>query len=199
MCDWLSWGVLSPKQQKELGLKSRIVALDDEMALALINDDGTLYSRSFTWYDVGGHGAIATYYRLDISDFKHCESDSTIPRSLVAQVNAGKMDQIQRSTFGHRKPYRYTTKGKLKEPKFNLGRAIEAVKAAFEEPLRDYCAARGTPGLFDGALARLLGAVHRTRCASITSLLYWQGTPQGQVFWSNFYDAYPMILNLVDL
>lgn len=24
MCDWLSWGVLSPKQQKELGLKSRI-------------------------------------------------------------------------------------------------------------------------------------------------------------------------------
>lgn len=120
MCDLFSWGVPRPDNKDILDKFGTavpdILFLTDEEARFMHDNPGEYPGFSTDWSSLSGHGAIAAYYRLPSSAFRHQESTKRIPVVIATAVNSGKLDKLIRNSDnfeGHpERFYRYTSGGK---------------------------------------------------------------------------------------
>ena len=188
MCDFFSWGVLKPSVQKQLGLKSRIIFLEDDMAQSLIDRGENPYGdriSPFTWDDVTGHEAIAAYYRISRDDFKHLESTKKVPMAAAKAINAGRMDKIMANLEIPK--HRFNGKGQVKPVKLedNLGIVRDLIA------IDRYCTEIGKRELIEDARSTYLTGIENrglaNKAADVNKAMTWSCTPQGEEFWGNLW------------
>ena len=119
MCDLFSWGVPRPDDKDILDKFGTavpdILFLTDEEASFMHDNPAEYPGVSVEGSSLIGHGAIAAYYRLSSSAFRHQESTKRIPVAMGAAVNSGKLDRIIRNSDNFEQHpeqfYRYTSGG----------------------------------------------------------------------------------------